>query len=85
MDDVIVTLEFEGGYEPIDVELPVKLQIDELEKKVLETLIEMDFERFGSVKKIKLSCGGRPLDPDKTLEEYGIWDGGILHVAEREV
>lgn len=85
MDDIIVTLLFSDGYEPVDLEIPAKLQIDELEDKILESLIEMDFERFGGVKKINLSCGGKALEPDKTLEEYGIWDGSKLTVSERRV
>lgn len=83
MDDIIVTLLFSGDYEPVDLEIPTKLRIDELEEKILESLIEMDFERFGGVKKINLSCGGKSLEPDKTLEEYGIWDGSCLAVTER--
>lgn len=82
MDDVIVTFLFSGGYEPVDLEIPSKLRIDELEEKILESLIEMDFERFGGVKKINLSYGGKVLEPNKTLEEYGIWDGSCLTVIE---
>ncbi len=83
MDDIIVTLMFSDGYEPVDLEIPAKLRIDELEEKILESLIEMDFEHFGSVKKINLSCTGKVLEPDKTLEEYGIWDGSYLTASER--
>ena len=82
MDDVIITLIFSTGYEPVDLELPVKLKISELEEKILELLIEMDFERFGRVKKINLRYGEVSLLPDKTLEEYGVWDGSYLTVTE---
>lgn len=85
MDDIIVTLLFADDYEPADLEIPAKLRIDELEEKILESLTEMDFERFGSVKKINLSCGGKALEPGKTLEEYGIWDGSRLTVSERRI
>ena len=45
MDDIIVTLLFSDNYEPVDFEIPAKLRVDELEEKILESLIEMDFER----------------------------------------
>ena len=85
MDDIIVTLAFSDDYEPVDLEIPTKLRVDDLEEKILESLIEMDYERFGSVKKINLNCGGKALEPDKTLEEYGIWDGSRLTVSERRI
>ena len=82
MDNVIITLKFERGYEPIDLEVPVRLSIDELEIKMLETLKAIDIERFEETQKVKFKYNNNILEPDKTFEEYGIWDGSYVTLLE---
>jgi len=83
MDDIIVTFLFDD-YETTDFEIPAKLVISELENKIIESLSEMDFERFGNVKSIRIVHNDIELDESKTLEDYGIWDGSYLKIIERE-
>lgn len=82
MDNVIITLLFERSYDPIDLELPAKLPIDELEVKMLEALKAMDIEQFEGTKRVRFKFKDNVLDPDKTLEEYGVWDGSYVTLLE---
>ena len=82
MDNVIITLMFEKGYDPIDLEVPVRLPIDELEIKMLDTLKAMDIERFERTQKVNFKYKNIVLEPDKTFEEYGIWDGSYVTLLE---
>ena len=47
-DSVLVTLRFEAQGRSLDMELPAFLPLTELERRLLETLGEMDPVRFGS-------------------------------------
>lgn len=82
MDNVIITLMFEKSYDPIDLEVPVRLPIDELEIKMLDTLKAMDIERFERTQKVSFKYKNTVLEPDKTFEEYGIWDGSYVTLLE---
>ena len=82
MDNVIITLIFERSYDPIDLEVPVRLPIDELEIKILDTLKAMDIERFERTQKVNFKYKNTVLEPDKTFEEYGIWDGSYVTLLE---
>lgn len=82
MDNVIITLMFERSYDPIDLEVPVRLPIDELEIKMLDTLKAMDIERFERTQKVNFKYKNTVLEPDKTFEEYGIWDGSYVTLLE---
>jgi len=82
MDNVIITLMFERSYDPIDLEVPVRLPIDELEVKMLDTLKAMDIERFERTQKVNFKYKNTVLEPDKTFEEYGIWDGSYVTLLE---
>lgn len=82
MDNVIVTVQFERTYDPIDLEMPVRLAIDELEVKMLDTLKAMDVEHFERTQRVKFKYKNTVLEPDKTLEEYGVWDGSYITILE---
>lgn len=82
MDNVIITLMFERSYDPLDLEVPVRLPIDELEVKMLDTLKAMDIEHFERTQKVKFKFKNVVLEPDKTLEEYGVWDGSYVTLLE---
>ncbi len=82
MDNVIITLMFERGYDPLDLEVPARLPIDELEVKMLDTLKAMDIEQFERTQRVKFKFENLVLEPDKTLEEYGVWDGSYMTLLE---
>lgn len=82
MDNVIITLMFEQNYDSMDLEVPAKLPVDELEIKMLETLKAMDIEHFGRIQKVRFKYKNAILEPDKTFEEYGIWDGSYVTLIE---
>lgn len=82
MDYTIVTLRFGENAFEVDLELPLKLSIGELTKKLLVTLKAIDYERFARIDGIGLVFQGRRLDLELTLEHYGVWDGSYLTVIE---
>lgn len=82
MDYTIVTLRFGENAPEVDLELPLKLSIGELTKKLLVTLKAIDYERFARIDSIGLVFQGRRLDPELTLEHYGVWDGSYLTVIQ---
>ena len=61
-DSVLVTLRFEAQGRSLDMELPAFLPLTELERRLLETLGEMDPVRFGSAQGVALKQEGRVLD-----------------------
>ena len=82
MDYSTVTLLFKRQYQEIDLELPLKLSIEELSKKMVDTLKAIDYRRFASIDSIKLMYNDKMLNPELTLEDYGVWDGSYLVVVE---
>ena len=77
-DSVLVTLRFEAQGRSLDMELPAFLPLTELERRLLETLGEMDPVRFGSAQGVAIKQEGRVLDGAVTLAQAGVWDGGVL-------
>lgn len=77
-DNVLVTLRFEAQGRSLDMELPAFLPLTELERRLLETLGEMDPVRFGSAQGVALKQEGRVLDGAVTLAQAGVWDGSVL-------
>ena len=78
LDSVLVTLRFEAQGRSLDMELPAFLALTELERRLLETLGEMDPVRFGSAPGVALNQEGRVLDGAVTLAQAGVWDGSVL-------
>ena len=77
-DSVLVTLRFEAQGRSLDMELPAFLPLEELERRLLETLGEMDPARFGGAQGVALKREGRALDGAVTLAQAGVWDGSVL-------
>ena len=77
-DSVLVNLRFEAQGRSLDMELPAFLPLTELERRLLETLGEMDPVRFGSALGVALKQEGRVLDGAVTLAQAGVWDGSVL-------
>lgn len=80
METAIVTIKTRNGQFERDVELPADLSVSTLSAKLLETLRNLDYHTFASLSVLSLSCGGKMLDKEKTLNELGIWDGSIIIV-----
>lgn len=81
MDYAIITLIFASKLS-LDMELPLKIKISELTVLILTTLKQMDYGRFARLNSIKLQYNEKQLDPNATLEQYGVWDGSYLTVIE---
>ena len=80
-ESVVVTLRFAQEGRSLDMELPAFLPLEELERRLLETLGEMDPVRFGGAQGVALKQEGRPLDGAVTLAQAGVWDGAVLDAA----
>lgn len=84
-ENVLVTLNFPHGH-CLDMELPAFLPVEKLERRLLETLGEMDPSHFGGAGGLSLQKQGQPLDGRTTLAQAGVWDGSILDaVLHQEV
>lgn len=80
METAIVTIKTRNGQFERDAELPADLPVSTLSAKLLETLKNLDHHTFASLSVLSLSCNGKMLDKEKTLNELGIWDGSIIIV-----
>ena len=79
-EDVIVTVNIPGRSCSYDMELPAFMRVDELKKKLAETLRLMDTRKIASAGGIDLVFNGRSLNGNDTLAGSGIWDGSILEI-----
>ena len=79
-EDVIVTVNISEPAVSYDMELPAFMRIDELKKKLLETLRLMDIRKFASVSEIELLHAGANLHGNETLAGHGIWDGSSIEI-----
>lgn len=78
--DVILSVNVSDPASSYDMELPAFMQIDELKRKLLETLRLMDIRKYVSVSGIELFYAGRSLRGSETLAVNGIWDGSSIEV-----
>lgn len=78
---IIVTVQF--GSRAVDMELPCRMPVGLLSKRLLSALQVMEPVRFGHMHGLWLVHNGRYL-PDEAacLLDYGICDGDYLTVAE---
>ena len=83
MDYSIVTLTFKR-HEPIDLELPLKLNVGELGQKLMETLQAIDYSGFSHITGLKIKYKNEILNAENTLEDYGVWDGSYIEIVETE-
>ena len=80
--NVIVTLEM-SGLQPMDIEVPAFMQVDELVGKLLESLKVMLPDMFLGASGLKLFFDGREIPGDSTLASVGAWDGAVIKAARR--
>lgn len=80
VEKVIVTLSIPCENWQKDFEVPTFLSCDELGKRLLSTLREMDGKRFRNWEQLRFRYNNRVLEKDKPLYHYGIWDGSKLEL-----
>jgi len=80
IENVIVTVNAENQNFSVDMELPAQLIIKDLASKLLDTLKQVEPNKFRNVNKISLIYNGTILPDDATLESEAVWDGKILIV-----
>lgn len=61
-----------------DFELPLKLTIEDLTKKIIEFLKAKDSELYSGLSELKIQYKGRILSDSETLYENEVWDGSFL-------
>ena len=80
-NSIIVTVKFGGNSE--DMELPYRLPIRLLSKRLLNALQTLNPIQFGHMHGLWIVHQGRYLlDEDASLQDYGMCDGDYLTVAE---
>lgn len=78
VDHVIVTVE--TNTQKKDMELPDKISVELLSKKLLEVLKELIPMEFREKEQIDLYFENIRLNENKSLREQYVWDGSILKV-----
>lgn len=63
-----------------DFELPIKISIEELTKKMIEFLKAKDGERFIGLSNLKFQYNDKELGNSETLYENEVWDGSFLKI-----
>ena len=63
-----------------DFELPIKITIDELAKKMIEFLKAKDSERYIGLSSLKFQYKNKELENNETLYENEVWDGSFLKI-----
>lgn len=67
-----------------DFELPVKITVDELSKKMIEFLKAKDSDTYIGLSDVSFQFKNRILDKSETLYENEVWDGSILKIIFSE-
>ena len=78
VDAAIITVLDKENRELGDFELPVKIPIKELEKKLTAFLKAMEDDRFLMVRNVKIVYQDHMLQENSTLYQNGIWDGSVI-------
>ena len=81
MDFAIITMRIPSLAWQLDMELPVKVRIDELCGKILNTLKKYDPDTFQSISGISLQWNEKILNKGMSLSDYQIWDGNMLEIV----
>lgn len=78
-EKILITTFYKGNF--VDIEVPTDIQIKEIKDKIVDVLNVYFKENLindtvpGA---INLYYENKPLDNDKMLINYGIWDGSII-------
>ena len=78
VDSAIITMLNKSNETIGDFELPLKIPIKELEKKLVGLLKAMDSDKYVCLEKVKVEYNGKILDGDDTLYQNAVWDGSSI-------
>lgn len=81
VNSAIITIKEFSGYEIGDFELPIKMPVADLSKKLLDVLKAIDGERYANISEIKIKHNNKILKSNQTLYSQGIWDGSIISIS----
>lgn len=81
-ENIIVTVLI--NYEEIDMELPAFLPIRDLLKKLEETIRVMRPQYSSELSEFTMKYNGVKMSEDKTLAQYGVWDGNKIELSIRK-
>lgn len=81
MEYVMVTLETSDKSFSADFELPGELPISQFAEQLAETLNEIASSSARWRNPIQLKKGNTVLDVDRSLSDYGLWDGSIITIG----
>lgn len=81
-ENIIVTVLI--NYEEIDMELPAFLPIKDLLKKLEETIRVMRPQYSSELSEFTMKYNGVKMSEDKTLAQYGVWDGSKIELSIRK-
>lgn len=80
VDYAIITLLDKNNVCLGDFELPLKITIEELTRKMIKFLKAKDTERYLYLSDLQFSYKGRILMKHETLYDNEVWDGSILKI-----
>lgn len=80
IDSAIVTILDKNGIRLGDFELPVKITVKELSKKMMDFLKAKDSETYAGLSALKFQYKNRTLEQNETLYENEVWDGSFLKI-----
>ena len=81
MDYAIVTIRLPEGARQIDMELPVKMRVEELLVRIRRVLSEYDGSLAWEHNALELRWQGKILNTGMTMSDYQIWDGSVLDLV----
>ena len=81
MEYAIITLITADGSWKEDFELPLQVQIKDLETKMVSVLEGFPtLKGFSTASGIGFQVNGKILDAERTLAEYQMWDGSMITI-----
>lgn len=80
VDSAIITVLDKNDNSLGDFELPIKITIEELSKKMVEFLKAKGAERYIGLSKLKFQYKNKELANNETLYENEVWDGSFLKI-----
>lgn len=78
IDSAIITIMDRNNNLIGDFELPLKISVKELEKKLMELLKAMDSDMYMCLERLKIEYNGKILNGEETLYQNAVWDGSII-------
>lgn len=81
VDSAIITLLDKNNVCLGDFDLPLKISVDELSRKLLAFLKAKESDTYASVFELKIRYNDRILDKTETLYDNGVWDGSFLNIV----